>query len=131
MPEFVFIEEQQGTVPTTSGATVPTTSSATPAKPTTSEPTPMVGTSTETTDTIEQTVGTVTITGPTDTSEGGGQLPIISTGFSMSTAGGTEDLEEEQATEVEYVSTVTPTFDIYDLKEKLGSHDLRIKKKTS
>ena len=61
----------------------------------------MAGTSIETTDTIEQTVGTVTITGPADTSEGGGQLPIISTVFSMSTARGTENHEEGQATEVE------------------------------
>ena len=73
-------------------------------------------------------MGTVTITDPTDTSEGGGQLPIISTVFSMSTVGGTEDPEEGQATEVEHVSTVMPTYDIYDPKEKLGSHDLRIKK---
>ena len=70
----------------------------------------------------------MTITGPTDTSEGGGQLPIISRVFSMSTVGGTEDPEEEQATEVEYISTVTSTLESYDPKEKLGSHDLRIKK---
>ena len=128
MPEIVFIEERQGIAPTTSGTTVPTTSSATPAKPTTSESTPMVGTSTETTDTLEQTVGTVTVTDPTGILEGGGQLPIISTVFSMSTVGGTKDPQEEQASEVEYVSTVTSTFDLYDPKEKLGSHDLRIKK---
>ena len=57
--------------------------------------------STETTDTMEQTIGTMIITHPTDTSEGGEQLPIMSTVFSMSTVGGTEDPEGEQATEVE------------------------------
>ena len=70
----------------------------------------------------------MTITDPTNTSEGGEQLPIISTVFLMSTVGGTEDPEGEPATEVEYMSTVTPTLDPYDPKEKLGSHDLRIKK---
>ena len=90
--------------------TVPTTSSATPAKPTTSESTPTVGTSTQTIDTIEQTIGTMTITGE--------QLPIISTVFSMSTAGGTENHEEGQATEVEYVSTVAPTYDICACSQK-------------
>ena len=128
MPEIVFIEERRGTVPTTSCVTVPTTSSATPAKPSTSESTPTAGTSTETTDTMEQTIGMMTITNPTSASEGEEQLPIISTVFSMSAAGGTEDPKREQAIGVEYVSTVTPDLGPYDPKEKLGSHDLRIKK---
>ena len=91
MPEIVFVEKRRETVPTTSGATVPTTSSAAPAKPSTSEFAPTTGTSTEATDTVEQTIGMMTITDPESASEGRGQLPIISTVFSMSTAEGTED----------------------------------------
>ena len=107
MPEIVFVQEKGGTVPTTSGGTVPTSSSATPAKPFTSESTPTTGASTEITDTIEQTIGMVTITDPGGAVEEGEQLPMISTVFSMSTAEGIEDPETEQAVRLEYVSTLT------------------------
>ena len=128
MPEIIFVEEKMETVLTTTGVSVPTTSSATPAKPSTNGSTPTTSTSTETTDTIEQTIGRITITDPRSATEDRPQLPIISTVFYMSTAGSIEDPEIEQATELEYVSTVTQDFEPYDPKEKLSSCDLEIKK---
>ena len=79
MPDIIFMEERK--------RLTPTTSSATPAKPSMSESTPTTGVSTEITDTIEQTIGMVTIPEPGTSFEGGGQLPIISTVYSMSTVG--------------------------------------------
>ena len=99
MPEIVFVEEKSGT-----GSS---TGSAIPAKPSTSASTPTTGEGTETTDTLEQTIGMCTITDPDGTSEDRGQLPIISTVFSMSTAEGTVDPEGEQTMGLEYVSIVT------------------------
>ena len=117
------MEERRETVPTTGGATVPTTSSAAPAKPSTSEFAPTNHTRTEATDTVEQTIGMMTITDPESASEGRGQLPIISPVFSMSTAECTEDPEREQAIGLEYVTTVTQDFEPYDPKEQLSSHN--------
>ena len=90
--------------------------------------TPTPGTSTEDTGTREQTIGMVTISDPEIGTGEGGQLPIISTVFSMSAAGDIEGPEEEEAAELGYESTVMQELASYDPKEHLGSHDLRIKK---
>ena len=120
MPNIVFVEEGR--------RSTPTTSSATHAKSLTSLTTPVPGTSTEATDTMEQTIGMVMISDPGTSSEHGGQLPIISTVFSMATMGDTEELGEEQDTELEYVSTVMQNSTFYDPKEQLASYDLKIEK---
>ena len=120
MPDIIFIEERK--------KSTSTTSSVTPAKPSISMSIPTTDTSTETTDTMEQTIGMATISEPKTSSEGGGQLPVISAVYSMSMVGETEDPEEEEASEVELVSTVTQHLVSYDPKENLSSQDLRIKR---
>ena len=107
-------------MPTTTGATVSTTSSATPATPSTSESAPPWGT-------MEQTIGRITIANPGDAPGERGHMPIISSIFSLSTAGDAEDPEEEEM-ELEYVSTVTKDLESYDPKDTLTGQDLQIKK---
>ena len=85
LPEIIFIEEK--------GKVVPTTSSASPATQSTSKSALALGSET---DTVEQTIGSITVTDPER--EG---LPIISTVFSLSTAedpGGTEEHPKEKLT---------------------------------
>ena len=127
LPEIIFTKEKGGAVPTTTSATIPTTSSATPAAPSTSGSALPMGTGVETTGTMEQTIGRITIADPGDAPGEGGHMPIISTIFSLSAPGDTED-PEEQEMEIEYVSTVTKDFESYDPKEKLTGQDLQIKK---
>ena len=124
LPEIIFTEEKGGTVPTTPGVTISTTSSATPATPSTSESAPLMGTGTET---MEQTIGSITVADPGDAPGEKGCLPFISTVFSLSAAGDMED-PEEQEMEIEYVSTVTKDFESYDPKASLTSKDLQFKK---
>ena len=114
-------------VPTTTGATISTTSSATPATPSTSGSIPPKGTGAKTTETMEQTIGRITIADPGDAPRERGHMPIISTIFSLSTPGDTDD-PGEQEMELEYVSTVTKDFESHDLKETLTGQDLQIKK---
>ena len=103
LPEIIFTEERSGAVPTTTSVT-PTTSS-----------------------TIEQTIGRITMADPGDDPGERGHMPIISSIFSMSTQGETED-PGEQEMELQYVSTVTKDLQSYDPKTKLTSQDLQIKK---
>ena len=124
LPEIIFTEEKRGTVPTTSSLTITTTSSATPATPSTSESVPSMGISTET---VEQTIGSITVADPGDPLGERGWLPIISTVFFLSTAEGTEGTEEQKM-EVEYVSTVTKDFEPIGPKESLSGKDLQIKR---
>ena len=114
-------------VPTTTGTTVSTTSSVTSATPSTSESAPPMGMGTETTGTMEQTIGRITIAYPGGAPGERGQMPIISSIFSLSTAGDAEDPEEKEM-ELEYVSTVTKNLESYDPKETLTGQDLQIKK---
>ena len=79
------------------------------------------------TGTMEQTIGSITIADPGDAPGERGHLPIISTIFSLSAAGDTED-PEEQEMEIEYVSTVTKDSESYDPKVNLTGKDLQIKK---
>ena len=111
-------------MPTTSFSTITTTSSATPATPSTSESAPPMGVVMET---MEQTIGITTVADPGDPPGERGQLPIISTVFSLSTTGGTEG-PEEQEMEIEYMSTVTKDFKPSDPKESLVGKNLQIKK---
>ena len=111
-------------MPTTSGSTITTTSSAIPTTPSTSGSAPPMGVDTET---MEQTIGSITVADPGDAPGERGQLPIISTVFSLSAAGNTED-PEEQEMEIEYVSTVTKDFESCDPKVSLTGKDLQIKK---
>ena len=104
LPEIIFTEEKRGTVPTTSSSMITMTSSTTPATPSTSESAPSMGVGTET---VEQTIESITVADPGDPPGERGRLPIISTVFSLSTTEGTE----EQEMEVEYVSTVTKDFE--------------------
>ena len=124
LPEIIFTEEKRGMVPTTSSITITTTSSATPATPSTSKSAPLMGVSTET---VEQTIGSITMADPGDPPGERGRLPIISTVFSLST---TEEAEgrAEQEMEIEYVRTVTRDFELIDPKEGLTGKDLQIKK---
>ena len=124
LPEIIFTEEKRGAVPTTSSWTIIMTSSATPATPSTSESAPSMGVSTET---VEQTIGSMTVADPGDPLGERGRLPIISAVFSLSTTGGTKGTEEQEM-EIEYVSTVTKDFDPVDPKESLTGKDLQIKK---
>ena len=103
---------------------MPTTSSATLATQSTSKPALSLGSET---DTVEKTIGSITVADPERSLGERGSLPIISTVFSLSTAedtGGTE----EQEMEIEHVSTVTKDFEPFDPKEKLTGKDLQIKK---
>ena len=86
-----------------------------------------MGTGAKTTETMEQTIGRITIADPGDAPGERGHMPIISTIFSLSTPGDTED-PGEQEMELEYVSTVTKDFESYDPKENLTGQDLQIKK---
>ena len=124
LPEIIFTEEKRGPVPTTSSSMITTTSSATLATPSTSKSAPSMGVSMET---VEQTIGSITVADPGDPPGERGRLPIISTVFSLST---TEEAEgtEEQEMEIEYVSTVTKDFVPIDPKENLTGKDLQIKK---
>ena len=79
------------------------------------------------TGTMEQTIGRITMVDPGDAPGERGHMPIISTIFSMSTLGDTED-PGEQEMELEYISTVEKDFESYDLKAKLTGQDLQIKK---
>ena len=124
LPEIIFTEEKRGTVPITSSSTITMTSSVTPATPSTSESTPLMGLSTET---VEQTIRSITAADPGDPPGERGRLAIISMVFSLSTTEGAEDTEE-QGMEVEYVSTITKDFEPIDPKEKLTGKDLQIKK---
>ena len=63
LPEIIFTEEKRGTVPTTSSVMITTTSSVTPATPSTSKSAPSMGVSTET---VEQTIGSITVADPGD-----------------------------------------------------------------
>ena len=103
LPEIIFTKGKSGAVPITTSVT-PTTSS-----------------------TIEQTIGRITMADPGDDPREREHMPIISTIFSLSTQGETED-PGEQEMELEYVSTVTKDFESYDPKNKLTSQDLQIKK---
>ena len=124
LPEIIFTEEKSGTMPTTSGSTITTTSSATPATPSTSESAPPMGVGTET---MEQTIRSITVADPGYPPGERGRLPIISTVFSLPTTGDTEG-PEEQEMEIEYVSTVTKDFEPSNAKESLTGKDLQIKK---
>ena len=55
---------------------------------------------------LEQTIGELTIPKSGPSFEGGGQLPIIATVYSMSTGEGTEDPMGEEVPVMELVSTV-------------------------
>ena len=114
-------------MPITTGATVSTTSSATPATPSTGGSAPPMGKGTETTETMEQIIGRITMADPGDAPGERGHMPIISMIFSLSTAGEAEE-PEEQKTELEYVSTITKDFKMYDPKGTLTGQDLQIKK---
>ena len=127
LPEIIFTEEKGGTVPVTTGATVSTTSSATPATPSTGGSAPPMGEGTETTETMEQTIGRITMADPGDAPGERGHMPIISMIFSLSTAGEAEE-PEEQEMDLEYVSTVTKDYEMYDPKGTLTGQDLQIKK---
>ena len=124
LPVTIFTEEKRGTVPTTSSLMITMTSSATPATPSTSESAPSMGVSTET---VEQTIGSITVADPGDPLGERGWLPIISTVFSLLTAEGTEGTQQQEM-EKEYVSTVTKDFESIDPKESLMGKDLQIKK---
>ena len=127
LPEVIFTEEKGRAVSTTTGATISTTTSATPTTPSTSRSIPPMGTGAKTTETMEQTIGRITIADPGDAPGERGHIPIISTIFSLSTPGDTED-PGEQEMELEYVSTVTKDFESYNPKAKLTGQDLQIKK---
>ena len=116
LPDIIFIEEKK--------KVVPTTSSVTPATLSTSKPALSLGSET---DTVEQTIGSITVADPERSLGVRGSLPIITTVFSLSTAEGTEDTEEQEM-EVEYVSTVTKDSEPFGPKEKLTGKDLQIKK---
>ena len=124
LPEIIFTEEKRGTVPTTSSAMITTTSSVTLATLSTSKSAPLMGVSTET---VEQTIRSITAADPGEPPGERGRLPIISTVFSLSTTESTEG-PEEQEMEIEYVSTVTKDFEPCDPKEQLTGKDLQIKK---
>ena len=124
LPEIIFTEEKRGTVPTTSNLMITIISSAIPATPSTSEFTPSMGISTET---VEQTIRSITVADPGDPLGKRGRLRIISTVYSLSTAEGTEGTEEQEMG-VEHVSTVTKDFEPVDPKESLTGKDLQIKK---
>ena len=113
IPEIIFIEEKS--------KEVPTTSSATPATQSLSKPALSSGTGT---DTMEKTIGRITMSDPEQSLEERGGLPVISTVFSLSTTEGTG----EQGMEIEHVSTITKDSDPFDPKEKLTGKDLQIKK---
>ena len=127
LPEIIFTEEKGRTVPVTTGATVSTTSSATPATPSTGGTAPPMGKGTETIETMEQTIGRITMADPGDDPGERGHMPIISTIFSLSTAGEAEG-PEEQEMDLEYVSTVSKNYETYDPKVTLTGPDLQIKK---
>ena len=110
LPEIIFTEEKGRAVPTTRGAKISTTSNATPSTPSTSELIPPMGTGAKTTEIMEQTIGRITIADPGDAPGERGHMPIISTIFSLSTPGGTEEPGEQQM-ELECVSTVTKDFE--------------------
>ena len=93
LPEIIFIEEKIKTVTTTSSAMVATTSGVTPATPSTSKPAPSLGLGTET---VEQTIGSITVADPGAPPGERGSLPIISTVFSLSTAESAEGTEEQE-----------------------------------
>ena len=127
LPEIIFTKEKGRTVPITTGATVSTTSSATPATPSTGGSAPPMGKGTETIETMEQTIGRITMADPGDDPGERGHMPIISTIFSLSTAGEAEG-PEEQEMDLEYVSTVSKDYEMYDPKVTLTGPDLQIKK---
>ena len=127
LPEIIFTEEKGGTVPVTTGVTVSTTSSATPAKPSTGGSAPPMGKGTETTETMEQTIGKITMADPGDAPGERGHMPIISTIFFLSTAGEAEGPEEKEI-DLEYVNTFTKDYETYDPKVTLTGQDLQIKK---
>ena len=127
LPEIVFTEEKGRTVPVTTGATVFTTSSATPATSSIGGSVPAMGKGTETLETMEQTIGRITMVDPGDDPGERGHMPIISTIFSLSTAGEAEG-PEKQEMDLEYVSTVSKDYETYDPKVTLTSPDLQIKK---
>ena len=79
------------------------------------------------TETVEQTIRSITVADPGDPPGGRGRLPIISTVFSLSTAEVTEGTEEKDM-EIEYVSTVTKDFEPVDQKESLTGKEFQIKK---
>ena len=113
LPEIIFIEEKSKEVPTTSGAT--------PATQSLNKPALSSGTGT---DTVEKTIGSITMSDPEQSLEERGGLPVILTVFSLSTAEGTE----EQGMEIEHVSTITKDYLPFDPKEKLTGKELQIKK---
>ena len=113
LPELIFIEEKRKEVPVTSSATPATQSLG---KPSSSSDTG--------TDTVEKTIGSITMSGAAQSLEEGRGLPVISTVFSLST---TEDMREK-GMEVEHVSTITKDYEPFDPKERLTSKDLQIKK---
>ena len=115
LPDVGFIEPSRKTVLTTSGAI--------PAKPSMSISTPSTSTGTKTTGTTEKTIGTMLLMGQGTGTEEVGQLPIISTVYSMSTVGGTQDPEEAENAELACVSTIRPDLTVYDQKEQLTSSD--------
>ena len=113
LPEIIFIEEKS--------KEVPTTSSATPATQSLDKPALSTGTGTGT---MEKTIGSITLSDPERSQEERGSLPVISTVFSLSTAGETGEPEME----IEHVSTITKDYEPFDPKEKLSGKDLQIKK---
>ena len=112
LPEIIFIEEKNKGVPT------PT--SATPATQSLGEPSVSIGAGTST---MEKTIGSITLSDPEPPQGERGGLPVISTVFSLSTTGETEEPEME----VEHVSTITKDYGLFDPKEKLTGKDLQIK----
>ena len=114
-------------MPVTTGTTVFTTSSATPATSSIGGSVPLMGKGTETIETMEQTIGRITMADPGDDPGERGHMPIISTIFSLSTAGEAEG-PEEQEMDLEYVSTVSKDYEMYDPKVTLTGPDLQIKK---
>ena len=133
LPEIIFIEEKNKEVPTTTSAIPATQSlgepsvstgagtSAIPATQSLGEPSVSTGAGTST---MEKTIGSITLSDPEQSQGERGGLPIISTVFSLSTAGETAEPEME----IEHVSTITKDYDPFDPKEKLTGKDLQIKK---
>ena len=125
LPDIVFIEEGKGPVPTTTGTTISTTSSATPTTSSTGGAGSTMG---QGAGDIGLTIGSVTIAESKNVHGEGEQLPIISSIISMSTLGGTDELEPIE-TELEYVSTVTKSLEKSGSMIELTRSDLEIKKK--
>ena len=115
-------------MPVTTGTTVFTTSSATPATSSIGGSVASMEEGTETIETMEQTIGRITMADPGDDPGERGHMPIISTIFSLSIAGEAEGPEELEM-DLEYVSTISKDYETYDPKVTLTGPDLQINKR--